>query len=150
MMKPARPTGIAILAILDFLGGILALLGGAFMIGIGGTGILSQFGYGAYSGFVSAFGGLAIIVGIFAILVGWGMWTGKEWAWVLAIILYALGLLFSLLSLVGGPLSSIIGLLIYAFLLWYLFRPHVKAFFGRGMPSQPAPVAQPAPPPATA
>lgn len=142
MMKPARPTGVAVLAILDLIGGILALLVGVLLVGIGGTGILSQFGYGFYSGFVSLFGGIIVIVGVLALVVGWGMWTGKRWAWVLAIVLYALGILSNLGSLAGGSVSSIVGLLIYALLLWYMFRPHVKAFFGRGMPAQPAPTAQ--------
>jgi hypothetical protein len=146
MMKPPRPTGVAVLAILDFLAGILALLGGVFIAALGGSGLLALYGYGFFSGFVAVVGGFVIIIGIFAIIVGWGMWSGKEWAWILAIILYALGALSSVISLAGGNLGSVVGLLIDALLLWYLFRPHVKAFFGRGMGAQPAPMMQSAPP----
>lgn len=146
MMKPPRPTGVALLAILDLLFGILALLGGIFIAAIGGSGLLTLYGYGFFSGFVAVAGGFVIIIGILAIVVGWGMWSGKEWAWLLAIILYGLGALTGLLSLAGGNLSSVVGLLIDALLLWYLFRPHVKAFFGRGTGAQPAPMMQSAPP----
>ena len=146
MMKPARPTGVAVLAILDFIVGILALLGGVFIAALGGSGLLALYGYGFFSGFVAAIGGVIIIIGIFAIIVGWGMWSGKEWAWILAIILYALGALSGLISLAGGNVGSVLGLLIDALLLWYLFRPHVKAFFGRGPRAQPAPTMQSAPP----
>lgn len=149
MMKPVRPTGVTILAILDFLGGILALLGGVFLVAVGRTGIMSRLGYGMYEGFIAGVGGAALVVGLFAILVGWGLWSGKEWAWVLAIVLYALGLLFSLISLVGQPIRAVIGIVVYVLLLWYLFRPGVKAFFGRGTPAQPAPTMQPTQPAAT-
>jgi hypothetical protein len=149
MIKPARPTGVAILAILDLLFGLVAVLGGTVLIGLGGSGILSTFGFGAFSGFVAGIGGFFIIIGILAIIVGWGMWTGKEWAWLLAVILYGIGVLFGLLSLISGSASSLGSLIIDAILLWYMFRPHVKAFFGRGMKIEP-PMQQPAPSPTTA
>lgn len=131
-MKPPRPTGVAILAILDIVVGILALLGGIFIAALGGSGLLALYGYGFFNGFVAVVGGFIIVIGILAIIVGWGMWSGKEWAWLLAIILYGLGALSGLLSLAGGNLSSVVGLPIDVLLLWYMFRPHVKAFFGRG------------------
>ncbi len=146
MMKPSRPSGVAVLAVLDLIVGILAFIGGVFMIAVGGSGLLSTVGYGAYSGFAVGFGAFAIIVGLFAVVVGWGMWSGRTWAWLLAVVLYAIGILFGFTSLAAGSLSSIVGLVIDVFLLWYMFRPHVKAFFGRGTPLQPAPGAQPVPP----
>jgi hypothetical protein len=146
MQKPPRPTGVAVLAILDLIAGILALLGGIFVAALGGSGLLALYGYGFFSGFVAFIGFFIIIVGVLAIVVGWGMWSGKGWAWILAIILYALGALTSLLSLAGGNVSSVVGLLIDALLLWYMFRPHVKAYFGRGTGAQPAPMMQTAPP----
>lgn len=146
MPKPARPGGVTVLAILDFLGGILAFFAGLFVVALGGSGLLSQFGYGFVSGFVVVAGVAVIIIGLLALLLGYGMWTGKEWAWLLAVILYALGAVSSLLSLAGGSFGSIVSLVIYGLLLWYLWKPHVKAYFGRGMGMGPAPMAQPAPP----
>ena len=150
MQKPPRPTGVSILAILNLLGGILAVLGGILLIGVGGSGMMSSLGFtGFISGIVAAVGGIVIVIGLFALVVGWGMWTGKTWAWILAVILYALGALSSLISLAAGAISSIVGLLISAFLLWYLWRPHVKAFFGQGTQAPQSPIPQPAPPTST-
>jgi hypothetical protein len=132
MQKPPRPTGITILAILGFIGGILALLGGALFLAVASSGILSSYGMGMFSGFVSVFGGVIIVVGLFAIFVSWGMWSGKSWAWYLAVILYAIGVVFGLVILIAGALTGIVSLLIEVLLLWYMFRPHVKAFFGIG------------------
>lgn len=134
------------MAVLELLFGVLALLGGLFFIGAGGSGLLSMLGYGAYVGFSFGFGGFILAIGTLAIVVGWGMWSGREWARVLAIVLYGLWALFNLLSLIGGAISSVVGLLISVFLLWYMFRPRVKAFFGKGTETTPA---VPAPPTAT-
>ena len=145
-MAPQRPTGVAILAILDFLGGELGILGGLVLVVVGGAGVLSSLGYGVFSGLVSVVGGFFMLVGILALAVGWGMWTGKGWAWMLALVLYGLGVLSGIASLAGGSLSSIVGLLIDVLLIWYLFRPNVKAYFGRGAaPAVPSPAQSPSP-----
>lgn len=148
MMKPSRPIGITILAVLDLLGGILFILGGLLFVAVGGSGLLSSVGYGNLSGVVSLLGGVALIAGIIAFLVGWGMWKGKGWGRMLALILYGLGAISSLVFIVLGSLTSVVGLLIFAFLLWYMFRPHVKAFFGKGTPQTMA-MSPPSPPQTT-
>jgi len=149
MQKPPRPTGIAILAILGFIGGILALLGGALFIAVAGSGILTSYGVGMFSGFVSILGGVIIVLGLFTLFVSWGMWSGKSWAWYLAVVLYAIGLIGGLVILVAGGIVGIVSVLIELLLLWYLFRPHVKAFFGiGGGMMQQAPMMQ-SPPPTT-
>ena len=146
MPKPPRPGGVTVLSILDFIGGILAFLVGLFVVAVGGSGLLAQLGYGLFSGFVVVAGVAVVIIGLLSLLLGYGMWTGKGWAWLLAVILYALGALSSLLSLAGGSFGSIVSLVIYGLLLWYLWKPHVKAYFGKGMGMQSTPMAQPAPP----
>lgn len=148
-MKPSRPTGITVLAILEFIFGILILLAGIAVAAISGSGMLSTVGYAFLAGMAVLVGGVFIVLGLVVLLVGWGMWTGKGWAWILSVVLYILGVIFGLYSIASGSLTSVVSLLIEAFLLWYMFRPHVKAFFGRGTPGQPAPAAQPASPPPT-
>jgi hypothetical protein len=135
MMKPQRPTGVTVLAICYLLFGIVALLLGALLAAAGGSGILNSVGYGALSGLVSIVGGVLAVVGILGILVGWGMWSGKGWAWIVALVLSALGIIGGLGSLVTGSFSGIVSLAIDVLILWYLFRPHVKAYFGRGAPT---------------
>ena len=85
-----------------------------------------------FSGIIGLVGGFLIVVGLFAILVGWGMWTGKSWAWYLAVVLYGLGVVVGLIVLVAGGLTGIVSLIIDVLLLWYMLRPHVKAYFGIG------------------
>ena len=147
MQKPSRPTGVAILAILELIGGVIGLLLGILLIGVGGSGILSSFGFGLVSGIVAAVGGIIVVVSVLVLILGWGMWTGKSWAWTIAVILYILGVLSGIGSLAVGALTGVVGLVISILILWYLWRPHVRAFFGHG--TQPAPMPQPAPPTTT-
>ena len=122
-MRGARPTGITILAILEVLGGLALLLGGAAITALGG---LVGLGLGA------AFGGILIIFGLLSFVVAFGLWTGKEWAWLVALILSGLGALFDLVSIVIGlGYGSILSLLIDVAIIYYLTRPHVRAYFGK-------------------
>jgi Predicted membrane protein (DUF2127) len=138
--KPSRPTGVAILAVLDLLGGIALILFGGLLAAAGGSSMLSSYGYGAYTGIAAGFGLALAVGGLLALLVGWGLWTGRGWAWTLGVVLYGIGLVFSIVGLVTGGASVLVSLVIDAIILWYLFRPHVKAYFGKG-----SAMAQPAP-----
>jgi lysylphosphatidylglycerol synthetase-like protein (DUF2156 family) len=149
MLKPSRPTGIAILAILELIGGVIVLLAGIGLAALGGS-LLTALGYPVFGGLAALIGGGLAVFGLVALGVGWGLWTGKGWAWWLAVILSILGVLGSLASVAVGSPTSIVGLIVDAVILWYLFRPHVQAFFGRGVSQlAPQPAAQQPPPAAS-
>ncbi|NLT38212.1 MAG: DUF2127 domain-containing protein [Methanomassiliicoccus sp.] len=111
------------MAILNALGGIMTLIGGVAAIGVTSTGILAPLGI--------VFGGFTILIGLFQLIIAWGLWTGKKWAWLLALIFGILGVIFGILGLIGGGFTGIVSLLINAIIVYYLMRPEVKAFFGR-------------------
>lgn len=128
-----RPIGVTILAILEFVGGALALLLGLFFMAVGPY-IVELFAGAALppllSAVLGALGAVFLVAGLIALLVGWGLWTGKGWAWWIVVILEALGVLSSLAGIAMGDPSSLLGLLIAALILYYFFKPHVKDFFG--------------------
>ena len=151
--KRERPFGVAIIAVLEALDGILYLLIGIFMI-VGGIAFASiimkwinapitVFGTGMI--LIGVVGGVLIIFGIIALIMAKGLWDGKGWAWTITLILNIIGLIFGIISLIftrsGG---GIIPLLINVIIIYYLTRPHVKAFFGKGGYVQSPP---PPPPP---
>lgn len=126
-----RPTGITVLALLEFILGGLAILLGIAFIALGPY--ISQLMPGLPPLISLLVGGLGIgflLAGLIGLVVGWGLWTGKGWAWWLTVILEALGLLSGLAGIAMGDPTSLIGLLIAALILWYMFKPHVKDFFG--------------------
>jgi len=97
-------------------------------------------------GLLSIIGGILIVIGLLDLGFAWGLWTGKGWAWILALIFAILGIIGSVLSLVRGGLGAIVILLLDAVIVYYLTRPNVKAFFGETN----APISGPAPTPVMA
>lgn len=87
-----------------------------------------------------AFAFIAIIFGILNILVAYGFWIGAGWSRMLAIVLLIIYIIGGILLLPYG----IIPIIIARVLLWYLWRPYVKVFFGAAQPAQAAPPVPPA------
>jgi len=148
-MATEKPFGVTILAILEVLSGLFELGVGALLLIAAGFigGMAAEMPEvpelpglaGLITGIIAFIGIVFVILGLIAFLIAYGLWTGKGWAWTLCLILSIIGIILSILSLPGG----VIGLIIDILILYYLTRPHVKAFFGKG----PAPEAPPPPPP---
>lgn len=66
---------------------------------------------------------------------GIGCFKGWGWVWTLAVIFAVLGIIMQIASLAmtgtAGIASVIIGILINAVILWYLFQANVKQWFGK-------------------
>ena len=136
-----RPTGVTVIAVLDFIGaGLCVLLGIAALVGASFLGAFmsqAQGGNAAAGGFMAMLGGaisiFLIIVGGISGLVGWGMWTLKSWARIVQIIFAALGLLgaLSLLLHFSGAVlfGFVLRVAINGLIIWYLLKPEVAAAF---------------------
>jgi hypothetical protein len=128
-----RPTGVTILAILEIIGAILSLLGAVFFFTIGAlAGVAPAAGPlgGLFAVIGVAFGGLLLILALIGFVLAYGFWTGKGWAWILGIIFSIIGIIIGLASIIGNP-ASIVGIIINVLIIYYLTRPHVKAWFGK-------------------
>ena len=71
-----------------------------------------------------------------------GYFGGKGWAWTLGIVVTILSVILDVVQIAFGAISNVFGLVIGILILYYLTRPHVKAFFGKGpafMGSSPMP-----------
>ncbi len=127
-----RPTGVTVVAILDFIGGVLNILLGisvptAILASVNGK-IMKAY----FAGMFNVVLAVALIIGgIVAIVVGYGLLKGFGWGWWIQVILSALGaLLGSIITLISGTLLSIIGVVVNGLIIYYFTRPHVKAYFG--------------------
>jgi len=141
-----RPTGVTILAVLDFIGaGIEILIAiGLFFSASFLSSLANTPGNSMLAKLIGAIGAAAgVVFLLFAALafaLGYGFWKLQNWARIIQIVFLIIGLAFGLLGLVqvfraftGTALvSQLISLGIEAWILWYLFQPHVKqAFSGR-------------------
>ena len=137
-----RPTGVTIIAILNIIGGIIMLFGGIALVAAGS--ILPSFqmtdelsgvpswliGTGAI-----AMGIIVIILGIISFVVAYGLLKGAGWAWSLTVVLSIVSIVLNAISIASGNFGGIISIIISAIILYYLYRPHVKSFFGKGKPA---------------
>ena len=86
-----------------------------------GTNMMGN-GGGAVMGMIS---GITVVLGLVSFVMAWGLLKGKPWAWTVTLILTVIRAVFDL------PSMNIVGLIIDVVILYYLFRPHVKAYFGK-------------------
>jgi hypothetical protein len=126
-----RPTGVTILAVLAIIGGILGILVGLLGV-LGGGAVAASLDAGA-GGLIIVFSIISIVIGALYLAFGIGAWSLKPWAWMLGVIGAGLSLLSSIAQMIitqniGG---NILGAVIAAVILFYLFTPPVKQAFGR-------------------
>jgi hypothetical protein len=137
-----RPIGVTILAILCFLMTAVMLLAGLGLgLGMGLVGMSPDVGGGM--GAMLAGLGIAgavffLIIAVLYGLMGWGLWTLKNWARIIALVFAVLGLCFGVLGLLGSLLAmevislflQLVSVGINGLITWYLLQPHVKRAFG--------------------
>lgn len=97
-------------------------------------------------------GAIVLAVGIGYLVVSYGLLKGKEWAWIITVILTIIAIAVQIVSgvtasmfdasfiddtnsFVTGIIAQIVGIAINGVILYYLYRPNVKDFFGRSLPS---------------
>ncbi len=97
-------------------------------------------------------GAIVLAVGIGYLVVSYGLLKGKGWAWIITVILTIIAIAVQIVSgvtasmfdasfvddtnsFVTGIIAQIVGIAINGVILYYLYRPNVKAFFGRSLPS---------------
>lgn len=80
---------------------------------------------GPFGFLASILGGVLLIFGILGFIIGWGLFTLKSWAWMIAFILNLLSVIFALLSF------DIVSLIIPLIIVIYLNQGEIKAAFGR-------------------
>ncbi len=110
-----RPTGITILAALYIIDGLFFLAMPLMMTALlASMGMPGNVALAAGAVCWAVFGILALIY----FLIAYGLLKGLRWARIAAII-------FAIIGLLGIPIGTIISIII----LWYLFKPEVKAWF---------------------
>jgi hypothetical protein len=131
--SPTRPTGVTILAILAVIGGVLPILVGLTLLGFGGVVYLGDTSVEGSAASVVAW--LIVLIGVASLIIAWGFWTLKSWAWLIGVILYAIEIVNVIVAYFtvtdSNIVSTIILLIVPGLILYYLFRPGVRVAFGR-------------------
>jgi len=142
-----RPLGVTLLAILHVLQAILALIIGLVLVALGTYLIpflVRMPRFARHPGLLGVIGGIAIGMALLYLLLSYGLWTGKSWAWTISLILAGLGIIMSLVGLIArGAVGAIIALILNAVIIYYLTRINVKAYFGKAQPLTYPSISQP-------
>ena len=152
-----RPTGVTILGVLFVIAGAFTLLGGITTLvaipfvtnvnpnvidnelQLNGQPLLTpgeQTALAQGSGSIlTVLGAVLIPLGIASLVVAYGLFKAKSWAWFVAVVLSIIGLVVNVISLVTGNMSAItsalVGIAINAIVLYYLSRRNVRQYFGK-------------------
>lgn len=111
-----RPLGVMILAILHIISIPSFALAAAAVSGSAAISIL------------------IIVVGLIYFTLAYGLWNGKGWAWSWSVFFQILVIVQVFLSFIFKtfrPVTSLYNLTVAVLIIYYLTRPHVKAFFGK-------------------
>jgi len=152
-----RPTGVTMLGVLFVIAGALALVGGITtllaipfvanvspnVIGnnelqLNGEPLTTSQQTALVQGtgsILTALGAILIPLGIASLVVAYGLFKGKSWAWFIAVVLSTIGLAINVISLVTGNMGAItgalVGIALNAIVLYYLSRRNVRQYFGK-------------------
>jgi len=128
-----RPLGITIIAILTIIGGLAFLASGIAAVTV--APFLSSNGINNNSlltPVISAVTGVGLLIlGLAYFVMAYGLLKAKGWAWTITVCLSCIGIALGFVSVVTGHVGAIFNILINAFILYYIYRPYVKSFFGK-------------------
>ncbi|HEY6608369.1 MAG TPA: hypothetical protein VI277_04150 [Candidatus Limnocylindria bacterium] len=125
-----RPTGVTILAVLAAIGGVFSVLGGLALLMSGGfIGVAT--GSGALGGLAALIGAGLLVSGALSLVFAWGAWGLQPWAWTLGVIIQAISIVLGVFQLINGNSGALLSVAIAALITYYLFRPEIRAAFGR-------------------
>jgi hypothetical protein len=141
-----RPVGVTIIAVLQLLSSIIALLIGlgvlilkdAFVQTLSESPEFQQSAQdlppGVLGGVATFTGVIILVASLIGFLLAYGLFTLKGWAWIVTLIFSALGILGNLSNIITGQANrgfAVIQLVISIVVIYYLLRPEVKRAFGR-------------------
>ena len=112
-MPPKRPIGVAIIAILSFLAGLVEILGGVALLGLAALGATA--GAGFLAAFAGIIGGVLLILGLITLAVAIGLWRMRSWAWWIALIVNLISIVLSIGT--AGYVGVIFPLIIVIYLI---------------------------------
>jgi len=122
MSEKKRPTVVKILVLIVVIGSILPILAGVTMLTSG-----------AYEGYFmqellrQILPTYYVLVGVIGLVLAWGLWIGRGWAWILALIIFIIGIIMDLVTLPTG----IVGVVIDGIVVYLLMRSDTRKFCGK-------------------
>jgi hypothetical protein len=127
----SRPILITIVAILWFISGLICLAAGILLL-IGGSISLADLGFEELENLgTTGVGIIYTVLGIINLIIAGGIWNGWKVMWYIGVLYSIIQIILAIASIIlTSGFGMIITIIIHALILYYLFRPRVKEFFG--------------------
>jgi hypothetical protein len=114
------PRGILIITVLTVVSGVLLLIMSIYafnlLLTLGGIYLMGP--------------AFLFILGITSLFTGYGLYRGQNWSWKLLLVLSGFGAAGYLLNVVNGQFISIIGVIYNSVIIYYMYRPNVRRYYG--------------------
>jgi len=114
------PRGILIITILTIISGLLLVMMSIYafnlLLPLGGVYLMGP--------------AFLLILGVASLLTAYGLYLRKSWSWKLLLVLSGFGAAGYLLNVVNGQFISIFGVVYNAIIIYYMYRPHVRKYYG--------------------
>ncbi|GAC1645794.1 MAG: hypothetical protein NVS4B12_12160 [Ktedonobacteraceae bacterium] len=136
-MTITRPRGLILVILVEALLGVLSLVGGVTSLSL--HSLPQPQGLGFLQVLAPVLPSVMIVLGMFFLVLCFGLWMGYRWAWTMTIIFELVHIIADIgfIASRSFAVDKIIGLIIIIGTLYYLTRPTVRAYFHTtGLPSQ--------------
>jgi hypothetical protein len=86
-------------------------------------------------GFGIALGAALVPLSIVSFIVAYGLLRGRRWAWTVTLFLSIISIMWYAITIATVPSNGgrTVGIIIGAVIIYYLYRPHVKAYLCKEM-----------------
>lgn len=118
-LSSARPTGVAIVAVLAVIGGILGLIAGVTTFGLGGS-------TAVFSGLIT------LVISVAELAMGYGFWMLRPQSWRLAAVLAFVSPLWQIARFLfrgADPLNLVVSVVFALIWLYFLNLPNIRTIF---------------------
>lgn len=124
-----RPTGITVLGILQIVAGIILIVSAAMIAAM--SGMMGSYSYfGAMASVIgSAITAVLAVLAAFSFLIASALFSGKKWGRTIVIVFSLVNLVMESVSMMVGNVFGIGGVILNGIVLYYMWRPHVIAYF---------------------
>jgi hypothetical protein len=127
-----RQLPVVVLTLLSVGLGAATLVAGLALMGVAELGfVLSETRNAVMA---SLIGVAQLVVGVSSLVLAFGFWLQRSWAWGLGVAVFGLSIVLSIIAIVAGvsSLGAVIFIVALALMVvWYLYQPKVKALYGR-------------------
>lgn len=115
------PKGILIVSIVTVISGVLLVIMGIYalnlLLPLGSTYLMGP--------------AFLMVLGFTSLFTAYGLYRGKSWSWTLLLVLSGFGAAGYLMNLANGQFISVLGVIYNAVIIWYLYKPHVRKYYGK-------------------